>query len=98
MRGIKTDHEREDVTGDVLSQSRRAELEKLVAGVPNVKQVENELEVVTSFWFELGKSEHLMEPNVKAVPAKLIPQHGDGHLRLRLVLKLNSLALGGSDV
>lgn len=77
---------------------RRAEVEKLVAGVPNVKQVENELEVVTSLWFELGKSEHLMEPNVKAVPAKLIPQHGDGHLRLRLVLKLNGLALGGSDI
>jgi hypothetical protein len=39
-----------------------------------------------------------MKPNVKAVAAKLIPQHGDGHLRLRLVLQLNRLALGGSDV
>ena len=46
----------------------------------------------------MAKSEYLMEPNVKAVPAKLIPQDGDGHLRLRLVLKLNGLALGGSDV
>jgi osmotically-inducible protein OsmY len=33
------------LTGDVLSQSRRAEVEKLAAGVPNVKQVVNELEV-----------------------------------------------------
>jgi hypothetical protein len=46
----------------------------------------------------MAKSEYLMEPNVKAVPTKLIPQYGDSHLRLRLVLKLHGLALGGSDV
>ena len=33
------------LTGDVLSQLRRAEVEKLAAGVPNVKQVVNELDV-----------------------------------------------------
>jgi osmotically-inducible protein OsmY len=33
------------LTGSVVSQSRRAEIEKLLAGVPNVKQVVNELEV-----------------------------------------------------
>jgi osmotically-inducible protein OsmY len=33
------------LTGDVLSQSRRAEIEKLVTAVPNVRQVVNELEV-----------------------------------------------------
>jgi osmotically-inducible protein OsmY len=33
------------LTGQVLSQSRRAEVEKLVTGVPNVRQVVNELEV-----------------------------------------------------
>jgi hyperosmotically inducible protein len=33
------------LSGDVFSQSRRAEIEKLAAGVPNVKQVVNELEV-----------------------------------------------------
>jgi hypothetical protein len=48
--------------------------------------------------YQMEKSEYLMKPNVKAVPAKLIPQYGDGHLRLRLILKLNGLALGGSDV
>ena len=31
--------------GDVVSQGRRAMVEKLIAGVPNVKQVVNELEV-----------------------------------------------------
>jgi hyperosmotically inducible protein len=31
--------------GDVASQGRRAQLEKLVASVPNVRQVVNELEV-----------------------------------------------------
>jgi len=31
--------------GDVVSQGRRAQVEKLVAAVPNVKQVVNELEV-----------------------------------------------------
>lgn len=31
--------------GDVVSQGRRATVEKLVAGVPNVKQVVNELEI-----------------------------------------------------
>jgi hyperosmotically inducible protein len=33
------------LTGDVPSQTRRAQVEKLVASVPNVKQVVNELEV-----------------------------------------------------
>jgi osmotically-inducible protein OsmY len=33
------------LTGDVPSQTRRAQVEKLAAGVPNVKQVVNELEV-----------------------------------------------------
>jgi hyperosmotically inducible periplasmic protein len=33
------------LTGEVLSHSRRAEVEQLAAGVPNVKQVVNELEV-----------------------------------------------------
>lgn len=33
------------LTGDVVSQSRRAEVEKLLTGVPNVRQVVNELEV-----------------------------------------------------
>jgi osmotically-inducible protein OsmY len=33
------------LTGDVFSQSRRAEVEKLLTGVPNVRQVVNELEV-----------------------------------------------------
>jgi hyperosmotically inducible periplasmic protein len=33
------------LTGDVPSQSRRAQVEKLATGVPNVKQVVNELEV-----------------------------------------------------
>jgi len=33
------------LSGDVLSQSRRTEVEKLAAAVPNVKQVVNELEV-----------------------------------------------------
>jgi len=33
------------LTGDVPSQSRREQVEKLVASVPNVKQVVNELEV-----------------------------------------------------
>jgi osmotically-inducible protein OsmY len=33
------------LTGDVLSQSRRAQVEKLAKTVPNVKQVVNELEV-----------------------------------------------------
>jgi osmotically-inducible protein OsmY len=31
--------------GDVVSQGRRTQIEKLVAAVPNVKQVVNELEV-----------------------------------------------------
>jgi osmotically-inducible protein OsmY len=31
--------------GDVASQGRRAQVEKLVTAVPNVKQVVNELEV-----------------------------------------------------
>jgi osmotically-inducible protein OsmY len=33
------------LTGDVPSQARRVQVEKLVASVPNVKQVVNELEV-----------------------------------------------------
>jgi hyperosmotically inducible protein len=33
------------LSGDVPSQSRRSEVEKLVAGIPNVKQVVNELDV-----------------------------------------------------
>ena len=33
------------LTGDVPTQARRAQVEKLVAGIPNVKQVVNELEV-----------------------------------------------------
>ena len=33
------------LTGKVNSQSKRAMVEKLAAGVPNVKQVVNELEV-----------------------------------------------------
>jgi hyperosmotically inducible periplasmic protein len=33
------------LTGDVISQSRRAQVEKLATTVPNVKQVVNELEV-----------------------------------------------------
>lgn len=33
------------LTGDVVSQSRRVEVEKLLTGVPNVRQVVNELEV-----------------------------------------------------
>jgi hyperosmotically inducible periplasmic protein len=33
------------LTGDVISQSRRAQVEKLASTVPNVKQVVNELEV-----------------------------------------------------
>jgi osmotically-inducible protein OsmY len=31
--------------GDVKSQSRRSQVEKVASGVPNVKQVVNELEV-----------------------------------------------------
>ena len=33
------------LTGEVRSQARRAQVEKLAASVPNVKQVVNELEV-----------------------------------------------------
>jgi hyperosmotically inducible periplasmic protein len=33
------------LSGDVPSQSRRTQVEKLVAGIPNVKQVVNELDV-----------------------------------------------------
>ena len=33
------------LTGDVRSQSRRAQVEKLASAVPNVKQVVNELEI-----------------------------------------------------
>jgi osmotically-inducible protein OsmY len=33
------------LTGDVFSPSRRVEVEKLLTGVPNVRQVVNELEV-----------------------------------------------------
>ena len=34
--------------GDVVSQGRRTQVEKLIAAVPNVKQVVNELEVEES--------------------------------------------------
>jgi osmotically-inducible protein OsmY len=33
------------LSGDVASQSRRTQVEKLVTGIPNVKQVVNELDV-----------------------------------------------------
>jgi osmotically-inducible protein OsmY len=33
------------LTGDVTSQAKRVQVEKLAASVPNVKQVVNELEV-----------------------------------------------------
>ena len=46
-KGVKYDVKNGVVTlsGDVTSQSRRAQVEKLVAGIPNVKQVVNELDV-----------------------------------------------------
>lgn len=47
QKGIRYDVKNGVVTlkGDVNSEAKRAQVEKLVAGVPNVKQVVNELEI-----------------------------------------------------
>jgi len=47
QKGVRYDVKNGVVTlkGDVPSESRRSQLEKLASNVPNVKQVVNELEV-----------------------------------------------------
>src|ERR1700735_5465559 len=49
LRDVKVAQDRENgvvtLTGEVNSQTKRAQVEKLAAGVPNVQQVVNELQV-----------------------------------------------------